>query len=110
MVFLVLLAPIGILAFALLMEYLEQRLRSGVVSEDDVSEFLDHADADEVNTFVKEGWTRALSRFRIRNRANRPSRRSKRGRFSFRNSARNTVESSKDNPADRRVSGETADK
>jgi hypothetical protein len=81
MVFLVLLIPVGVLAFALLMERLEHRLHTGSVSEQDVEEFFDHAQPDEVTTFVKEGWTRALSRFRVRSRSNRPSRRSRFSRW-----------------------------
>lgn len=77
MVFLVLLIPVGVLAFALLMERLEHRLHTGSVSEQDVEEFLDHAHSDEVTTFVQEGWTRALSRFQVRSSSNRPSRRSR---------------------------------
>lgn len=76
MVFLVLLIPVGVLLFALLMERLEHRLHTGSMSEQDVEEFLENAQPDEVSTFVREGWTRALSRFRVRNRSNRPSRRS----------------------------------
>lgn len=75
MVFLVLLIPIGVLLFPVAMERIEHRLQSGSMSERDVEEFLDHADPDEVTTFVREGWARALSRFRVRNRSNRPSRR-----------------------------------
>lgn len=81
MVFLVLLIPVGVLAFALLMERLEHRLHTGAVSEQDVEEFLEHAQRDEVTTFVNEGWTRALSRFRVRSRSNRPSRRSRFSRW-----------------------------
>lgn len=92
MVFLVLLIPVGVLAFALLMERLEHRLHTGSVSEQDVEEFLDHAQPDEVTTFVNEGWTRALSRFRVRSRSNRPSRRSRFSRWasSFGGSAQTT--------------------
>jgi hypothetical protein len=81
MVFLVLLIPVGVLAFALLMERLEHRLQTGSVSEQDVEEFLDHAQRDEVTTFVQEGWTRALSRFRVRSLSNQPSRRSRFSRW-----------------------------
>lgn len=81
MVFLVLLIPVGVLAFALLMERLEHRLHTGSVSEQDVEEFFDHAQPDEVTTFVQEGWTRALSRFRVRSRSNQPSRRSRFSRW-----------------------------
>lgn len=81
MVFLVLLIPVGVLAFALLMERLEHRLHTDSVSEQDVEEFFDHAQPDEVTTFVQEGWTRALSRFRVRSRSNQPSRRSRFSRW-----------------------------
>ncbi len=78
MVFLVLLIPLAVMAFALLMERLERRLHTTTMSEQDVEEFLDNARPDEVNTFIREGWTRALSKFRIRSRRNRPSRRGRR--------------------------------
>lgn len=80
MVFLVLLIPIGVLVFALLMERIERRLHTGSMSEQDVAEFFDNAKPDEVTTFIKEGWSRALSRFRVRSRANRPSRRARAAR------------------------------
>lgn len=73
MIFLVLLAPVGLMAFALLMERVERRLQRSTVSEQDVEEFLDEARPDEVSTFIAEGWTRALSKFRVRQRSNRPS-------------------------------------
>jgi|APThiThiocy_cv2_1041547.scaffolds.fasta_scaffold00910_26 hypothetical protein len=78
MVFLVLLIPLAVMAFALLMERLERRLHTITMSEQDVEEFLDNARPDEVNTFIREGWTRALSKFRIRSRRSRPSRRGRR--------------------------------
>lgn len=61
------------MAFALLMERVERRLSRTTVSEQDVEEFLEEARPDEVSTFIKEGWVRALSRFRLRQRRNRPS-------------------------------------
>lgn len=70
-VFLVLLIPLLLMVFALLMERVENRLRTSTVSEGDVSEFLDEARPDEVNTFIREGWARALSRFRRRRRVPR---------------------------------------
>jgi hypothetical protein len=103
MVFLVLLIPIGVLAFALLMERLELRLRTGSVSEQDVEEFFDHAQPDEVTTFVQEGWTRALSRFRDRSRSNRPSRRSRFSRWASSLGGSGSAES----PADASSSGPT---
>lgn len=68
MVFLVLLVPLLVMVFALLMERLEHRLQTTTMSEQDVEEFLDQAQPDEVNTFIREGWTRALSMFRLRRR------------------------------------------
>lgn len=65
-VFLVLLIPVLLLLFALLMERVEHRLRNAAMNEDEVGEFLDSAQPDEVDTFIREGWTRALSRFRLR--------------------------------------------
>ena len=65
-VFLVLLIPSLLMVFALLMERVENRLRNTSVSEDEVEEFFDQARPDEVNTFIREGWGRALSVFRLR--------------------------------------------
>jgi hypothetical protein len=65
-VFLVLLIPLLLMVFALLMERVENRLRNASVSEDEVEEFLDQARPEEVNTFIREGWGRALSVFRLR--------------------------------------------
>lgn len=73
MVFLVLLVPLLVMVFALLMERLEHRLQTTSVSEQEVQEFLDTAQPDEVNTFIREGWTRALSMFRLRRRRDRPA-------------------------------------
>lgn len=68
MVFLVLLVPLLVMVFALLMERLEHRLQTTTMSEQDVEEFFDQAQPEEVNTFVREGWSRALSMFRLRRR------------------------------------------
>jgi hypothetical protein len=65
-VFLVLLIPLLLMVFALLMERLEYRLRMSTMSEHDVEEFLEMAKPDEVNTFIKEGWSGALASFRRR--------------------------------------------
>lgn len=73
-VFLVLLIPLLLMIFALLMERVENRLGSSSMNEDDVEEFLDSARPEEVNTFIREGWTRALSRFRLRRRGRSPGR------------------------------------
>ena len=65
-VFLVLLIPVLLMLFALFMEAVENRLRRPAVTEGEVEEFLDQARPDEVNTFIREGWGRALSVFRLR--------------------------------------------
>ena len=75
-VFLVLLIPLLLMVFAVLMERVENRLRSPAVSEGEVEEFLDQARPDEVNTFIRYGWSRALDTFRLRRRP-RSRRRSK---------------------------------
>jgi hypothetical protein len=67
-VFLVLLIPVLLMVFALFMERVENRLRTRTVSEADVQEFLDTARPEEVNTFIREGWTRAFDKFRLRRR------------------------------------------
>jgi hypothetical protein len=67
-VFLVLLIPLLLMVFALLMERLERRLKTATVSEADVQEFLDTAQPEEVNTFIREGWTKAFAKFRLRRR------------------------------------------
>ncbi len=72
-VFLVLLIPLLLMVFALLMERVESRLRITTMSEIEVEEFLDKAKPEEVNTFIREGWTRALVAFRLR-RTPRPRR------------------------------------
>jgi hypothetical protein len=71
-VFLVLFIPLLLMVFALLMERVENRLRSASMNEMEVEEFLDSAQPDEVNTFIREGWARALSRFRLRRRPHQP--------------------------------------
>lgn len=65
-VFLVLLIPLLFMVFALIMERLEYRLRMSTMSERDVEEFFEKAKPDEVNTFIKEGWSGALATFRRR--------------------------------------------
>jgi hypothetical protein len=63
--FLVLLFPVVLLAFVLLMERVEQPL-SRVAVEREIEQFLDDANDDELDTFVREGTDRGLSRFRHR--------------------------------------------
>jgi hypothetical protein len=63
--FLVLLFPLVLLAFVLFMERVEQPL-SRVAVEREIEQFLDDANDDELDTFVREGTDSALSRFRHR--------------------------------------------
>lgn len=67
-VFLVLLFPLLLMVFALLMSRVEDGLRPVIVTEDEVSEFLDQARPEEVNMLITQGWTGALARFRLRRR------------------------------------------
>ncbi|UQX88161.1 hypothetical protein M6D93_17990 [Jatrophihabitans telluris] len=62
---LVLLFPLLLMAFMLIMERIEKPLTRGA-TERQVEEFLDHANPDELDTFVREGTDSALSRFRAR--------------------------------------------
>ena len=77
---LVVVFPVLLMLFALSMERVESRLRRLSVEEDEVEQFLDSANPDEVNTFVREGLPRALTMFRLRRRSGRrPARRKARG-------------------------------
>ena len=62
---LVVLFPLLLLAFMLLMERVEGPLRK-VAVENQVEEFLETARPDEVDAFVREGFTSALERWRRR--------------------------------------------
>ncbi|MDQ2957753.1 MAG: hypothetical protein M3Y42_12400 [Actinomycetota bacterium] len=63
--FLVLLFPVLLMAFMLTMERIEEPL-TRVADERDVADFLDHANPDELDAFVREGTDSALNRFRAR--------------------------------------------
>jgi len=63
--FLVLLFPVLLMAFMLIMERIEEPL-TNVADERDVEEFLDQANPEELDTFVREGTDSALRRFRSR--------------------------------------------
>jgi hypothetical protein len=62
---LVVLFPLLLMAFMLLMERVEGPLRQAAV-ENQVEEFLETARPDEVDTFVREGFTSAVERWRTR--------------------------------------------
>ena len=74
--FLVLLFPFVLLAFVLFMERVEEPLNQ-VATERELEEFLDDANSEELDTFVREGTDTAISRFRQRLgrrwRRNRPA-------------------------------------
>jgi len=62
----VVLFPIGLLLFLLFMERVEVPLRRG--NDDDVEEFLDSAQQDEVDTLISGGLRKAMDRWRKRRR------------------------------------------
>jgi hypothetical protein len=63
--FLMVLFPFLLLGFMLVMERVERPL-SQVAVERELEQFLDDANPDELETFVREGTESALSRFRTR--------------------------------------------
>lgn len=63
--FLVLLFPFVLLGFVLFMERVEEPL-SQVAVEREIEQFLDDANSEELDTFVREGTESALTRFRQR--------------------------------------------
>jgi hypothetical protein len=63
--FLMLLFPLVLLGFTLIMERVEAPLNQLAV-ERDIEQFLDDANDEELDTFVREGTDTALSRFRQR--------------------------------------------
>jgi hypothetical protein len=54
--------PFVLLAFMILMERVENPLRTAAV-ERQVEQFLDDADAEDLETFVREGFPAALERY-----------------------------------------------
>jgi hypothetical protein len=64
---LAILIPLLVMVFALGMERLETRLRSGTVREDEVEDFLERARPDEVKALFRQGIGGALQMFRLRN-------------------------------------------
>lgn len=72
--FLVLLFPLLLMVFAIAMERVEARVQNVSVTEDEIEQFLDHARPEEVNTFIREGLSRALDVFRLRRRPRRTRR------------------------------------
>jgi hypothetical protein len=62
---LVILFPVLLLGFMLVMGKVEQPL-SRIAVEREIEQFLDDANPDELDTFVREGTESALTRFRQR--------------------------------------------
>ena len=62
---LVLLFPLVLLGFMLFMQRVEEPLNK-VAVERHIEEFLDEANPDELDAFVREGTESALTRFRLR--------------------------------------------
>jgi hypothetical protein len=63
--FALLLFPFVLLGFVMLMGRVEEPLTQ-IAEERDIEQFLDDANADELDTFVREGTDSALSRFQAR--------------------------------------------
>ena len=74
------LVPLLVMFFALGMERVESRLRESTVRQDEIEEFLEQPEPEEVRALFRSGTGRALEMFRVRNRGprgRRPARRSK---------------------------------
>lgn len=66
--------PLVMMFFALFMERVEARLRHVAVQENEVEEWLEHAQPDEVRALYGHGIGRALELFRLRRRGGRAAR------------------------------------
>lgn len=73
-VWFVIAVPLIILFFALFMERVESKLRNVTVQENEVEEFLEQAQPNEVGALYGQGIGRALELFRLRRLGNRASR------------------------------------
>ena len=66
--------PLVVMFFALFMERVEARLRHVAVQENEVEEFLEQAQPDEVRALYGHGIGRALELFQLRRLGGRASR------------------------------------
>jgi hypothetical protein len=73
-VWFVIAVPLAILFFALFMERVESRLRHMTVQENEVEEFLEQAQPNEVKALYGHGIGRALELFRLRRVGGRTAR------------------------------------
>jgi hypothetical protein len=74
------LVPLLVMFFALGMERVESKLRESTVRPEELEELLERPRPDEVRALFRQGTTRALELFRLRNRTprgQRPAKRSK---------------------------------
>jgi hypothetical protein len=70
----VLLIPLVIMLFALFMERVEARLKNLTIRENEVEEFLEQAQPEEVEALYGHGIGRALELFRLRRLGGRQAR------------------------------------
>jgi len=70
----VIVVPIVIMFFALFMERVESRLKHVAVQENEVEEFLEQAQPNEVRALYGHGIDRALELFRLRRLGGRAAR------------------------------------
>lgn len=70
----VLIIPLVIMLFALFMERVEARLKNLTIRENEVEEFLEQAQPNEVEALYGHGIGRALELFRLRRLGGRPAR------------------------------------
>jgi len=73
-VWFVILVPLVIMFFALFMERVESRLKHVAVQENEVEEFLEQAQPNEVRALYGHGIGRALELFRLRRLGGRAAR------------------------------------
>lgn len=81
----VVLFPFLLMAFALSMERVENRVRRNGLGEDEVAQFLDQVSDADVQNLARDGLPRALDVFRLRH--HRPRRVPQRRRPTVRRSA-----------------------
>ena len=66
--------PLATMLFALFMERVEARLRNLAIREQEVEEFLEQAQPEEVRALYGHGIGRAMELFRLRRLGGRPQR------------------------------------
>jgi hypothetical protein len=74
------LVPLLVMFFALGMERVESRLRESTVRQDELEEFLEQPEPDEVRALFRSGTGRALEMFRLRHRGPRGRRTARRSK------------------------------